>query len=475
MAKVHPKVKLTAGRVRDYSCAAGKAQSFLWDSDVPGLAVRATVNGAKAFVFQGKLNGKTIRITIGDVGTWDIEGTTKDVTGRILTHGAREEARRLQALIDNKVDPRHARAEEIAAAEAKRAEKAAKQEAERIDAVRRWMLVSDAWTAYIEFQKAKMTRKNIERKKKWGGRHLLDHLNMATAGGEAKKRGKGLTKAGPLYPLLQLRLADITANALKEWQRTEAESRANGARQAFEAFRAFWRWCGSIQEYSGAIDLSAVESKDVRDEVPGRKTKEQDCLQREQLQPWFAAVRNIGSPVISAYLQSLLLTGARREELAGLTWEDVDFQWRSLTIHDKVEGERTIPLPPYLATILVALPRRSQWVFSSPTAATGRIREPRIAHTRALAAAGLPHVSLHGLRRSFGTLAEWVECPVGVVAQIQGHKPTAIAEKHYRRRPLDLLRMWHTKIEAWILDQAGIEQPKEGTESLRVVSSNSAS
>jgi hypothetical protein len=50
-----------------------------------------------------------------------------------------------------------------------------------------------------------------------------------------------------------------------------------------------------------------------------------------------------------------------------------------------------------------------------------------------------------------------------------GHKPSAIAEKHYRRRPLDLLRMWHCKIEAWILDQAGIEQPKESASGLRLV------
>jgi integrase len=133
-------------------------------------------------------------------------------------------------------------------------------------------------------------------------------------------------------------------------------------------------------------------------------------------------------------------------------------------------------LPPYLASLLAALPRRKDekgkvvpWVFSSPTAASGRIQEPRIAHQRALKAAGLPHLSLHGLRRSFGTLAEWVEAPVGVVAQIQGHKPSAIAEKHYRRRPLDLLRLWHTRIEAWILEQAGIAQPEEAAEGLRLV------
>jgi integrase len=72
-------------------------------------------------------------------------------------------------------------------------------------------------------------------------------------------------------------------------------------------------------------------------------------------------------------------------------------------------------------------------------------------------------LTLHGLRRSFGTLTEWVECPAGVVAQIMGHKPSATAEKHYKVRPIDLLRMWHNRIEVWTLEQAGIEfkQPDE--------------
>ena len=78
-------------------------------------------------------------------------------------------------------------------------------------------------------------------------------------------------------------------------------------------------------------------------------------------------------------------------------------------------------------------------------------------------------MSIHGLRRSFGTLAEWVECPSGISAQIMGHKPSALAEKHYRKRPIDMLRMWHTKIEKFILDEAGIEQPEESTKRLRAV------
>ena len=52
---------------------------------------------------------------------------------------------------------------------------------------------------------------------------------------------------------------------------------------------------------------------------------------------------------------------------------------------------------------------------------------------------------------------EWQEVPVGIVAQIQGHKPSATAEKHYTVRPLELLALHHNRIEAWVLEQAGIE------------------
>ena len=65
-------------------------------------------------------------------------------------------------------------------------------------------------------------------------------------------------------------------------------------------------------------------------------------------------------------------------------------------------------------------------------------------------------LTLHGLRRSFSSLTEWLETPAGVVAQIQGHKPSATSKKHYKVRPLELLRVHHEKIEAWILEQAGI-------------------
>jgi hypothetical protein len=52
----------------------------------------------------------------------------------------------------------------------------------------------------------------------------------------------------------------------------------------------------------------------------------------------------------------------------------------------------------------------------------------------------------------------------GITAQIMGHKPSATAERHYTVFEVDLLQIWHTKLEAWILAQAGIEQPTAGSE-----------
>jgi integrase len=336
-------------------------------------------------------------------------------------------------------------------------------ESERAQAKRSKEPAIKAWNAYVN-----------SRKSDWGERHLDNHLKLAQAGGKPKTRGRkkgegDKTEPGPLHELLQRPLSGITPEAVRAWLEKNNATRPTWTAQGYRALRAFLNWCASQEDYKAMVQLDACTAPETRRKVAKNQTKD-DCLQREQLSLWFEHVRKLPNPVHAAYLQTLLLTGSRREELAGLKWEDVDFQWGSITIRDKVEGARTIPLTPYVASLLAPLARRNEWVFSSLSAKTGRLQEPRDPHNKALAAAGLPHLSLHGLRRSFGTLAEWVECPAGVSAQIMGHKPSAIAEKHYRRRPLDLLRQWHTKIEGWILAQAGIEQPiAQVGQSLRVV------
>jgi integrase len=462
------RIKFTSGRIRDFNCPPDKAQVFLWDADVPGLAVRSTPSGKAAFIFQAKLAGKDIRVTLGDVNTWGIDK-------------ARAEARRLGSLIDQGTDPRQEKQERIAAGEAKR------EEARRQD-----VTVGEAWAAYVE-----------DRSPHWGDLYRRDHERVIHQGGEPLTRGRRLgrtvTTPGPLAALTPLPLKELTPERVKAWLQKESATRPTSTALAFRMLRAFVGWCDESPDFHGTVNREACTQKRVRREVAKPNSKAHDTMQREQLPAWFKAIRAIPNPVSAAYLQVCILTGARREEVLSLKWVDVDFAWNSLTIRDKVEGERIIPLTPYVAGLLRDLKARNEtppqkpktlrpeaggnqeaapkwkpspWVFSSPTAANGRIQDPRLQLDKACVVAGIPKLTIHGLRRTFKNMAEWVEVPAGVTAQLMGHKPSAIAERHYTSRPLDLLRVWHTKLEAWILTEAGIEQPKEQAGGLRVVKIN---
>ena len=407
-----------------------------------------TSKGAKSYIFQGKLDGATIRLTIGDPRTWDIAK-------------AQAEARRLKVLLDNGQDPRKVRDDALAAERDARAMQEAVIVAEQEKQLRESVTLGGVWPEYIADRIA-------TREAGWSEHHIAAHRKIIQDGGQPRKRSPALTKAGPLWSLSALRLIDLTNERVEAWAREEAKTRPSSARLAWRLLKAFMNWCVSHKTYSSMVTSNPTKSARVRESL-GKEKRRHDVLQREMLESWFSAVRKIGNPVIAAYLQVLLLTGARREELAALKWADVNFQWGSIKLSDKVEDFRMVPLTPFVAQLLASLPRRNAFVFSSPASASGHIAEPRIAHNEAVAVANLPQLTLHGLRRSFATLSEWIEMPNGIAAQIQGHAPQGVREQNYIRRPLDLLRVWHAKIEVWILEQAGVE-PVFFPAILRVVS-----
>ena len=463
MSKAHD---LTAGLIERLTCPAGKLQTFLRDTKAPGLRVRATAAGAKSFVFEAKLNRQTIRRTIGDVRAWSIEA-------------ARNEANRLRVTLDGGTDPR----------EVQRQQEATKA-AERAAAAAYAVTVGEAWDRYL-----------AERRPFWGELNYRDHLRMAQAGGEKRKRLPDvMTIPGPLAALLPLRLAELKAPTIEAWAAAEAKHRPARVRLALRLLKAFLRWAACEPDLKGKADPTAASAKKAR-EAAGKAKPKNDYIQREQLSSWFEHVRQIQNPVIAAYLQCLLLTGARREELAELKWDDINFQWRGMQLKDKIDDSRAVPLTPYVSHLLAALPRRNKWVFSSVRvikidakntarrtryhlqkgnefpigsienrSASGRLVEPSIAHRKACNAAGLEGLTLHGLRRSFASLCEWLDIPGGISAQIQGHAPQGVREQNYIRRPIDLLRVHHEKIEAWILEQARVVfDAKAAPGALRIV------
>ncbi|WP_228151406.1 Arm DNA-binding domain-containing protein [Acinetobacter tandoii] len=72
---------------------------FYWDLDTSGLSVRVTKNENRSYIFQSRISGKSLCVTIGDVNVW-------------LLDDARKESRRLQQLCDQGIDSRRSKAEQ---------------------------------------------------------------------------------------------------------------------------------------------------------------------------------------------------------------------------------------------------------------------------------------------------------------------------------------------------------------------------
>ena len=112
---------------------------------------------------------------------------------------------------------------------------------------------------------------------------------------------------------------------MEAWAKVAAKTRATRARLALRLLKACLNWCAAHPAYAEVTNNNAAKSAKARESLGKAKVKS-NVLQREQLAAWSGGVRKIGNPIISAYLQTLLITGARREEVAGLRWVDVDFQ-----------------------------------------------------------------------------------------------------------------------------------------------------
>lgn len=159
---------------------------------------------------------------------------------------------------------------------------------------------------------------------------------------------------------------------------------------------------------------------------------------------------------IQAFYICTLITGCRKNELLTLKWRDINFKWKTARIIDKVEDSgRVIPITTYVEKLLLDLKRTSdsEYVFSSSNSETGHIINPYKSLNKVSEQLGIK-LTPHGLRRSYETLAIWTKIDKSVLAQIAGHKPSALVDKHYTVRPIDMLREALQEYEDWILESA---------------------
>ena len=440
------KVTLTAKRIADFRCPDNKSQEIMWDANTPNLGVKIRPRGKPAFIYQGSLEGKSKQMVIGSALTWKIPE-------------AQAEARRLQVLVDKKIDPKEEREANLAASAKARAEKLKVE-----------VTVGDVWDVYVQRGSGKKGRA-------WSETYKKNLRAAMKAGGEKYPRcGERRTVSGPLFYLRDVPLAelddDMLANIIGDELERMGERGSDGEsknprgyaaiKNAVEWLSGMYRWASSRTEYKKLIRGNPARSTTVQDSLPSQAgARRLDFVEVPQLEKFFQALAKMPNRTMAGYITGLMITGARRKELAKLKWEHIDFDLMKYTIADKTKSNleriRTLPLTPMFERVVSSMPRveDNPYVFAAPRSRLGYVQDARKALAPVTKFAKIAHLTPHGLRRTFSLLGEAAKLPAGAIEQAMGHAVAGMDE-HYKPRRIEMLRVVMRHLENYVIEHAGL-------------------
>lgn len=150
----------------------------------------------------------------------------------------------------------------------------------------------------------------------------------------------------------------------------------------------------------------------------------------------------------------ILFTGLRLGEAAGLMWDDIDFQKRTLKVQRTLEyvknrdgdensnhyvlvegttksksSERTIPLNQTALSALLELKKANggfAYVFSNAKGKPINPRNLNRAHDCILERAGIPHIGIHALRHTFASQLFANKVDIKVISKLLGHSDVSV-------------------------------------------------
>ena len=180
-----------------------------------------------------------------------------------------------------------------------------------------------------------------------------------------------------------------------------------------------WQWC----------DDNPVRTIRKPKEPRGRVRFLSD-QERHQLLAACQASRN---PYLHTIVVLALATGARRGELQGLQWPDVDLQRGTLTFHETKNGERrAVPLTGQALTLMRqhTKVRRLDTALLFPDPTGSRLLSIRNAFENAVARAGIADFRFHDLRHTAASYLAMNGASLMEIAEVLGHKTLAMVKRY---------------------------------------------
>ena len=174
-----------------------------------------------------------------------------------------------------------------------------------------------------------------------------------------------------------------------------------------------------------------------------REVSRDRFLSGEELARFFEALDLTENPAFKDYILLSLFTGARKSNVLGMRWKDIDFERNVWKIPGEVSknGEpMQIPLLPDAVGILKQRRAETSSVFVLPgPGSTGHYTTPTHAWETLLKRAELEDLRIHDLRRSMGSWMTIQGASLPLVGKALGHK-TSQATSIYARLNLDPVR-----------------------------------
>lgn len=231
-----------------------------------------------------------------------------------------------------------------------------------------------------------------------------------------------LMKASVPERLRNKRVVEIKRKDIEELKRDMAEAKAT-ANGVLRLLHAIFEWCeGQGQclpkNTNPAADVELYPSNKrscrLKDAELVRLSK---ALTDAELKEWPAAVGG---------LRLLILTGMRKQEVFGLSWEEVDFEDRVIRLKDAKRGARDVPLGHGAIAVLKGLAKLrdvfpSPYVVPSPKDRSKPFIGSQKLWERVRKKAGLPNLRIHDLRHNFGGMAAQVTKSAVHVRDLLGH------------------------------------------------------
>ena len=369
-----------AGQITKRAVDAAKPGQTVWDGDLPGFGMRVSPKGSKTYVLKYRARGKQRWVTIGQHGKpmpVDIAASS----GRVWTpSAARNAAMRLLGRVRDGADP---------ASE--------KNEARQAETLRQFS-------------------------KRYLREHVEPHLKPRSA--EENKRN---LKLHVLPALGDLKVREITRDDVAKFHRSKRETPYLANRclalvshmlstaerwGVFPNGSAVCRYVPKFKEQARKRYLSTDEVKAL-----GRALSDAEAKGM--------------NPQGIAIIRLLMFTGARRSEIVGLCWDEVDFECGAIHFRDSKTGQKSIPIAPPAQAILSDIERveGSPWVFPAMSS-DGHYQGIGKLWNAIRKMAELDDVRLHDLRHTFASFGAAGGHSLPIIGALLGHKQSVTTQRY---------------------------------------------